>query len=232
MKKPICKIDGCDKPRSVKGFCFMHYSRFKRNGDPLKFRKTKIGCKVDGCYRKHRTLGFCAKHYSRYRIYGDPTFYVQKTMRGEPQKFIDRHVNYPDAIKCVEWPYMAVGGYGRIKVDGKGINAHRHMLMITQPLENYDGLYACHKPIICNNPMCINPHHLEWGTPKDNSFHRDLDGNTLKGHAIHSSKLTEQIVREIRKSKLKGKQAAEFYGVSVSTIYGVRQHRNWKHVKS
>lgn len=37
MAKATCIIDGCDKPIRVKsrGWCWMHYGRWYRNGDPL-----------------------------------------------------------------------------------------------------------------------------------------------------------------------------------------------------
>lgn len=37
-----CSVDGCEKPVSARGWCSMHYSRFRRHGDPLiqsKWRK-------------------------------------------------------------------------------------------------------------------------------------------------------------------------------------------------
>lgn len=30
----VCKIDGCENKHDAKGFCGMHYWRWKRNGDP------------------------------------------------------------------------------------------------------------------------------------------------------------------------------------------------------
>ena len=28
----VCKVEGCNKPHSAKGYCSMHYARIKRNG--------------------------------------------------------------------------------------------------------------------------------------------------------------------------------------------------------
>lgn len=39
--KPICSVDGCDKPRRAKGFCGGHYSRFQAHGDPLAGREVR-----------------------------------------------------------------------------------------------------------------------------------------------------------------------------------------------
>ena len=41
--KPICKIDGCGKAVSSRGWCEMHYTRWKRHGDPLANFKTVKG---------------------------------------------------------------------------------------------------------------------------------------------------------------------------------------------
>jgi hypothetical protein len=32
---PICSVQECGKPHRSRGFCFMHYQRFKKHGDPL-----------------------------------------------------------------------------------------------------------------------------------------------------------------------------------------------------
>lgn len=34
MPKGTCSIDACDKPVKARGWCAMHWSRWKRNGDP------------------------------------------------------------------------------------------------------------------------------------------------------------------------------------------------------
>lgn len=34
-KKPICKVDGCDRPVKGYGYCDKHYQRFKKYGSPL-----------------------------------------------------------------------------------------------------------------------------------------------------------------------------------------------------
>lgn len=34
-KNSICKIDGCDKPALTRGWCSLHYARWKRHKDPV-----------------------------------------------------------------------------------------------------------------------------------------------------------------------------------------------------
>jgi len=31
----VCGVAGCDSPSKSKGYCWMHYGRWRRNGDPL-----------------------------------------------------------------------------------------------------------------------------------------------------------------------------------------------------
>lgn len=63
----VCVVLGCDRKRYARRFCQMHYTRWKRHGDPLKVvaaRGLKI-CSVGGCGRFAQALGLCHGHYQR-----------------------------------------------------------------------------------------------------------------------------------------------------------------------
>jgi hypothetical protein len=71
-----CKVTDCHKKSMSKGFCGMHYHRFKRYGNPLngcdfRDRNPPEKCTINGCDRKHNGKGFCIMHYKRFKKYGD-----------------------------------------------------------------------------------------------------------------------------------------------------------------
>jgi len=88
------------------------------------------------------------------------------------------------------------------------------------------GMVVRHK---CDNRLCINPEHLELGTPEDNV--RDMvrrlrhARGTLKG----GTKLTEEDVEEILlDTKTPTRVLAKKFGVSKMTIYHIRNGVTWK----
>lgn len=72
-----CKIEGCGRIHSAKGYCVKHYCNFKTCGHPLgKFKGgMSIGkttrkfyyCKIKNCKNEHDANGYCHKHYVYYR---------------------------------------------------------------------------------------------------------------------------------------------------------------------
>jgi hypothetical protein len=81
----------------------------------------------------------------------------------------------------------------------------------------------------------VRPDHLFLGTLADNNADMDAKGRRvngqLKGSATSNAKLTEAIVKVIRKSKARGVDLAREYGVSQTIISAVRKGHIWRHVK-
>lgn len=64
---PLCSIQDCEGTTRARGFCEMHYSRWRKGADmdaPPKRRKHKT-CAIEGCGYDHYGLGYCARHHRR-----------------------------------------------------------------------------------------------------------------------------------------------------------------------
>jgi hypothetical protein len=94
----------------------------------------------------------------------------------------------------------------------------------------------------CDNPSCVNPAHLSWGTALDNNLDRVWKArarsaarreNKAGGPArAAAAKLTVSQVHYIRRSDRSSCQLAHDLGVSDQCILNVRAGRTWKNVGS
>lgn len=159
--------------------------------------------------------------------------------RARLQRFCNRRCHYffyvvqtKDA--CWGWTgAVSQFGYGAMSQrEGKNLFAHRYSWELHNGQRIPEGLLVCHK---CDCPPCTNPDHLFLGTDADNSRDclakgRHRHGEPLKGVSHPWAKLTEDQVREIRGSSETGVAMAKKFGVSNTTITGVRQRKIWAHI--
>ena len=133
---------------------------------------------------------------------------------------------------CWEWTGWNNGaGYGAIGKGQKSYLATRWAYYIEHGDDPGDEC-VCHT---CDNPGCVNPAHLWLGTIGDNNRDawqkgRSFQPETLPGEQNTQAKLTEQDVREIRKSNELQRILAEQYGVCHQLISQIKTGKIWKHV--
>jgi hypothetical protein len=114
-------------------------------------------------------------------------------------------------------------GYGFIttgkKQAKKIIRVHRYVCEHHKGEPEQSFLFAIHS---CDQPSCVNPDHLSWGTHKENRKQaRDRLCN-LKGQ-----KLTPDLVAQLKEFKGSNAQAAKAFGISRSHAGSVRRCVYW-----
>ena len=119
-----------------------------------------------------------------------------------------------------------------VNLNYRTYRAHRLSYMIAHNLEYIENnLCVLHK---CDNPSCVNPHHLWIGTNADNVRDRHKKGrsNAPTGEKHGASKLTEKDVDSIRNlyagKKISQKALSEIFDVSRSTIGHIVYGRTWR----
>lgn len=132
--------------------------------------------------------------------------------------------------KCWMWAGCVnkVHGYGYVKLNIRRVYAHRLSWEIHYgPIP--DGLFVCHK---CDVRACVRPDHLFLGTNADNMADMATKGrcNSARGVAANKSHLTDEVVFAISKSSESSRKLALRYGVSKTTVLGIKSGRFWSHV--
>lgn len=148
---------------------------------------------------------------------------------------VDKSAGFGPSGDCWRWTgYIGASGYGLFSMGRRGeprINAHRAAWIIKFG-EVPSALLVCHH---CDNRQCVNPDHLFLGTCGDNVRDMHAKGRwkqnvRLVGELNPLSKLTEEMVHEIRSSGETITVLAARFGVTPGCIAHVRRRLTWRHV--
>jgi hypothetical protein len=144
-----------------------------------------------------------------------------------------QYVDKRSKHECWNWTGTSsgngIGRYGQINLGGSMFGAHRvsyHIHYNTDP----GNLMVCHT---CDNPLCVNPHHLFLGTNADNQRDSVAKGRNADrtGEKSNLAVLTWEKVREIRQlletTDLPQTAIAARFGVNQSTVSRVKKSKTW-----
>lgn len=109
---------------------------------------------------------------------------------------------------------------------------HRLMMIVFNPVENYENLQVNH---IDGNKLNNSLENLEWCTNQENRIHAVKIGlaASLKGENNSASKLLESQVIDIIQDLLHGvpySQICKKYNISKSTVSAIKNKRNWTYL--
>lgn len=131
---------------------------------------------------------------------------------------------------CIEWQLKRNSqGYAQATADYKTFKVSRKVCELVYGPPKL-GDYAMH---LCDNPPCINPDHLRWGTPLQNSQDAMAKNRIAKGERAGGAKLTDFQVLEIRQLYANGsthRAIASIYGMNHSVIGDICRRETWRHL--
>ena len=131
---------------------------------------------------------------------------------------------------CLIWPfYRCKQGVAKIVSNGWRTTAARAMCSLAHGEAPFAGAYSVHS---CGNGHlgCVNPRHLRWATPAENSADSKLHGTFALGEKNGLAKLDRDKVIAIRADSRSLRAIARDYAVAYTTVEAIKSRRSWAHV--
>lgn len=153
----------------------------------------------------------------------------KKTPNGSLMRFIHEVALPFSEDDCLPWPFMkSASGYATISIGRKLTTASRFVCTIAHgppPFEFYQAAHSCGK----GRMGCVNPNHLSWKTPAENTADKIVHGTIVRGEQAVFSKLTESQIITIRLMKGQKSQSelGRMFGVSQPLISSIQSGKKW-----
>lgn len=234
-KRPprTCVVPECNGRRaSAAGYCGKHLWRVKKHGNPDTVGSNRIHgphCNIEGCDGASAVgrKGMCEAHYQRERKRGDALAQRLRARPGEPKAWLLDHVHH-EGDKCLTWPYARHSNGEAAIGDRRSRQAARLMCILVHGDPPFAGAQAAHG---CGKGhlACVNPKHLRWASPKENTADQLIHGTRPLGGRHSFAKLDELQVRAIRSlaGTFSVPDLAELFGVHAWTIACVIRRKTW-----
>lgn len=136
-------------------------------------------------------------------------------------------VDIQSSNECWLWTgYRNKAGYGVYHFNRLRIMAHRLSLIISgSPMP--DGMICLHS---CDNPSCVNPNHLRWGTDADNM--RDMIEKGRKVVATKPNTPENIAIKSALVNSTKSHKAlAKEFNMPRSLVYYILAGKKWRNVE-
>jgi hypothetical protein len=198
----ICSVQGCGKVHDAKGFCCVHYRRWRRYGDPLgSCPPLGRGRPGNGGIESGEALHF----------------------------FREVALAWKSDDVCLIWPHgHSKNGYGKLRHNGRSRGVHRLLCEHVHGPAPSARHQAAHR---CGHGQygCVNPHHLVWKTAKENNADKIIHGTMQWGERSGHAKLKLEDIPRIRalEGTMTQREIAEMFGVSQSAIGGIFRGKKW-----
>lgn len=180
------------------------------------------------CERPARKRGMCNRHYLRW--------WKSTPSKHRPRPTVEERfwakVQKQASTSCWEWTAARKpSGHGIfVGPQGKVVSASSFSLELHLGYRVPAGMECCHR---CDNPPCVNPRHLYFGTRQSNVDDAWARGRMPVGSERSAAKIDETQVLEIRNRYADGagaRELAEEFGIAISTLRLTVLGRKWKHV--
>jgi len=134
--------------------------------------------------------------------------------------------------ECWLWRGGLSKGYGSFHVSSKRgrVKAHAYAVELATGVRCPRGQGALHR---CDNPPCVNPNHIYYGTQKQNSADMVERSRHPVGERRPNSRMTADQVVNIRERFAAGEtftQLKKEFGISSGRLSNIVNGHAWKHV--